>query len=261
MSTGPLIHVDRRLPLSDNGVWRPQVTRRRTKTSAHNTRLAVGYARVSTERQANEGVSLEAQRARIAAWCIASGRELVAMHVDAGISGGRADNRPALQAALDEVCQRGGALIVYSLSRLARSTRDAIAIADRLDNANADLVFLTEAIDTTSATGRLFFRMMAALAEFERDLTAERTRGALAHKRAKGERISRHAPFGYRFTDAASLEVEPGEAETLLLVRQWREGGASYRAITDRLNAEHVRCRGQRWHLRSVWVALNRRAA
>ena len=84
----------------------------------------VGYCRVSTVDQATEGVSLAAQRARIEAWCTAHDHELVTVHEDRGLSGGRLDNRAGLLAALDDVCQRRGVLAVYSLSRMARSTRD-----------------------------------------------------------------------------------------------------------------------------------------
>lgn len=79
--------------------------------------------------------------------------------------------------------------MVYSLSRLARSTKDAIGIAERLDKAGADLVSLSERIDTTSAAGKMGFRMLAVLEEFERNLVSERTTAALTHKASKGERI------------------------------------------------------------------------
>lgn len=99
----------------------------------------IAYARVSTSDQAVDGVSLDAQQARILAWCAAHGATLdpADVHVDAGLSGKRADNRPALQAALDAVCQARGVLVVYALARLARSTKDTIAIAERLDRAGA----------------------------------------------------------------------------------------------------------------------------
>src|SRR4051794_2919472 len=111
----------------------------------------IGYVRVSTEDQATEGVSLDAQRARIESWCALHGATLRDVHVDAGLSGKRADNRPALRAALDSVCAAKGVLVVYSLSRLARSTKDTLTIAERLERAGADLVSLSEKIDTTSA--------------------------------------------------------------------------------------------------------------
>ena len=111
------------------------------------------YLRVSTAGQVAEGVSLEAQEARARKWAEANGYIVAGVHCDAGISGKRAGNRPGLQSALTEVCRNKGALVVYSLSRLARSTKDAITIAERLEKAGADLVSLSEKIDTTSAAG------------------------------------------------------------------------------------------------------------
>ena len=73
-------------------------------------KVAVGYCRVSTAGQAAEGVSLEAQKARIAAWAEANGYELLGVHVDAGLSGGKADNRPALQTARAAACGHAGPL-------------------------------------------------------------------------------------------------------------------------------------------------------
>ena len=97
------------------------------------TARAIGYIRVSTTRQAEEGVSIDAQTARIRAWCDANGYSLADVFTDAGISGKRQDNRPGLRKALDAACKQRAALVVYSLSRLARSTRDAIEIASRVD--------------------------------------------------------------------------------------------------------------------------------
>ena len=152
---------------------------------------AIGYIRVSTATQADNGVSLDAQKDKIKAWCKANGYRLDTVFSDRGMSAKRADNRPQLQKALNEVCKsRKAALVVYSLSRLARSTKDAIGIAERLDKCGADLASINEMIDTTSSMGRFFFRTMASLGELERDQVSERTRDALAYKKAKGERIS-----------------------------------------------------------------------
>ena len=79
---------------------------------------AVGYIRVSTADQADNGVSLEAQRKRIEAWAVANGYELTAVHVDAGLSGKRADNRPALQDALTDVTACRGILVCLRLRSL-----------------------------------------------------------------------------------------------------------------------------------------------
>ena len=210
---------------------------------------AIGYARVSTERQV-DGVSLEAQRERLEAWCRAHGYQLAELCVDAGLSGSRADNRPGLQAAL-AAAGAGDALVVFSLSRLARSVRDTLEIAAELDAGNVDLVSLSESIDTTSAAGRMVFRMLAVLAEFERDLTAERTRAALAHKRARG-RVYGEVPFGYR-RQGQRLVEDPAAQAAIRLIAERRVAGDSYRTIARELEARGIRAaKGPCWSPGSV---------
>lgn len=210
--------------------------------------MAVGYVRVSTQGQAQDGVSLDAQAERIRAWCAANGYTLVALHADEGISGGRAHNRPGLRAAVADACAHKAALVAYSLSRVARSTQDALQIAANLDKAGADLVSLTEQINTTSAAGKMVFRMLAVLAEFERDVIAERTRSAMAYKRSRGERISRDAAYGYRL-EGGRVEPDAAEQQTVRLVVQLHAAGASLRAIARHLDAAGIRPRtGRTWH-------------
>lgn len=202
--------------------------------------VAIGYIRVSTVGQVEDGVSLEAQRERIAAWCLANGVESGEMFVDAGLSGKRADNRPSLQRALDSACRKGNVLIVYSLSRLARSVKDTILIAERLDKAGADLVSLSEKIDTTTAAGKMVFRMLAVLAEFERDLISERTRMALAHKRRRNERVGK-VPYGRDLAgDGVALIDNPFEQQTLALIERWRSDGMSLRNIARELTRRAI---------------------
>ena len=198
---------------------------------------AIAYVRVSTTKQAEKGVSLEAQEARIRAWAIGNGLTLAQddVHVDAGLSGGRADNRPGLQAALTDVCKRKGVLVVYSLSRVARSTKDALAIAERLDKAGADLVSLSEAIDTTSAAGKMVFRLLAVLAEFERDLISERTTSAMGHLRRQGRKVSGNIPFGFDEAEGGRLVANEREQVVISRIRSLRDAGASLRTIAAAL--------------------------
>ncbi len=224
-------------------------------------RTARIYIRVSTTLQASEGVSLEAQEARARAWATANGYAIRGVHVDAGISGKRADNRPALQEALATVCREQGALVVYSLSRMARSVRDTLSIADRLSKAGADLVSLSESIDTTTAAGKLLFRMLAVLAEFERDVVSERTSMALSHKRDQGRRISGRAPLGFRFEDG---RVVPDKAEGAVLARvRLMRRRLSMARVVAILNAEGVQLRGGRFHVTTLarWERGERPAA
>lgn len=221
---------------------------------------AVGYVRVSTERQVQEGVSLAAQASRIRAWAQANGFELVALQEDAGISGGKADNRPGLQEAIAKACKHKAALVVYSLSRLARSTKDAISISERLEKGGADLVSLSERIDTTTASGKMVFRMLAVLAEFERDQVSERTKAALAHKKALHRRAG-NIPYGYALgPDGDSLVPVQKEQDTIRLMRRLRSRGLSFRQLAAELERRGVptkKGRG-RWHFQIVRDVLRR---
>ena len=196
---------------------------------------AIGYLRVSTEGQVQDGVSLAAQRAKIKAWCALNDYDLVAVHVDAGSSGKSADNRPGLQSALAD-CRKGAALVVYSLSRLARSTKDTLDISERLSRAGADLVSLSEKIDTTTASGKMVFRMLAVLAEFERDQISERTTTAMQYKKAKGELVG-SIPYGYALAgDHTTLIENPAEQAVIQQARELQAGGLSLRAIAAKLD-------------------------
>jgi DNA invertase Pin-like site-specific DNA recombinase len=225
------------------------MTSARRTPKQSGTPPAVGYLRVSTEGQATDGISLDAQGAKVALWCEANGRHLVAVHQDAGLSGSRADNRPGLAQALDEVCRLKGALVVYSLSRLARSTKDALAMSERLERAGADLVSLSEKIDTTSAAGKMVFRLLAVLSEFERDQVAERTKAALQHLKAQGKLVG-SVPVGYDLAnDGETLVPSESEQATLDLIRRLRRRGASLRAIGMELQRRGVKTKtgNERW--------------
>jgi len=222
---------------------------------AEQDRAAVIYCRVSTADQADNGVSLDAQRERARAWCKANGYRVAAEHVDAGLSGRRADNRPALQAALADVAEPGRVLVVYSLSRVARSTKDTLAIADVLDKAGADLVSLSESIDTTSAAGKMVFRLLAVLSEFESDLVSERTRAAMSHKKARSQRVSGRLPFGYDLADdGTSLLPNAAEQATLADIRDKRQHGWTLKAIADDLQARQIRTKlgRDRWSVSTL---------
>lgn len=219
---------------------------------------AIGYIRVSTQGQADEGVSLSAQRAKIEAWCIANDMDLAAVFTDAGLSGGSMAGRDGLHAAM-KATTKGMALVAYSISRLARSTKDMLAIAETLDRKGADLVSLTEKIDTTTAAGRMVFKMLAVLADFERDQIGERTKMALAHKKAKGE-VYAPVPFGYEAIEGRLVTVKR-EAKIVGEILAMREAGASFASIADTLNERGIEGkRGGRWFASTVRYMVNRQA-
>ena len=166
---------------------------------------------------------------------------MLALHTDAGLSGSRADNRPGLQTALNEVCKEKAVLVVYSLSRLARSTKDAILISERLNRAGADLVSLSEQIDTTSASGKMVFRLLAVLAEFERDLISERITTTLAHLKSQGRRVSGLIPYGFDLaSDGRTLTLNKHEQTVIGRICQLRTRGQSLRQIAALMNKQGI---------------------
>ena len=193
---------------------------------------AVSYIRVSTGEQAQDGVSLEMQRAKVRAWASLNDAQLVAEYADEGLSGKRAD-RPGLVAAIAHAKREGAALVVYSLSRLSRSTLDTLQLTADLERAGCDLVSLSEKLDTSTPAGRVVFRVLAVLGEFEREQVAERTRGAILHLKAKGQRYG-SIPHGFR-DEGGRLVVDSVERETVRLVQSLRARGLSLRKISDEL--------------------------
>jgi site-specific DNA recombinase len=141
-----------------------------------------------------------------------------------------------------------------SLSRLARSTKDAITISERLGKAGADLVSLSEKIDTTSAAGKMVFRMLAVLAEFERDIVSERTSAAMQHKRSRHQYTGGVAPYGWRVAgDRGTLIAHAREQTAIREARTLKAAGFSLRAIGVRLEGKGLRPRsGGRWHAKTV---------
>ena len=220
---------------------------------------AIGYLRVSTIMQVEEGQSLDAQRAKIEAWAALNDYSVKALHRDPGLSGKAMQNRPGLRAALQD-CQKGDALVVYSLSRLSRSIRDTLEISDRLSRIGADLVSLSEKIDTTSASGKMLFRLLSVMAQFESDQMAERVTMGMQHKKAMGGRIGT-IPFGYQLAeDGVRLIPDPKEQDILTAVRQHRETGLSLRAIVQRLAEQGYQSRtGQPFQLTQVARMVQRR--
>ncbi len=200
---------------------------------------AVGYARVSTNEQAKDGFSLEAQRRRIAAYCDAQNWSLLRIYADEGISGSSGE-RPAFRDMLsDALTTRIVDRIVFlKLDRLGRKALTLLEVRERLEAQNVGIVSITEQFDTSTSIGRFFWTMLAAFAELERDLIRERTASGRQEKARKGEGwISGRPPFGYRCTSGALV---PDEliAPTIRTIFSYAAKGRTTDYIAANLNAE-----------------------
>ena len=196
---------------------------------------AIGYVRVSTEEQAREGVSIEAQEERITAMATAKGWSLVKIIRDAGYSGKNL-NRPGAKALLD-ICRKTevDVVIVYRLDRITRKQKDLWYLLEEIFEANqVGFVSVTEAFDTTTAAGKAFLGMLGTFAQLERDLVSERTREALRHKRAKGEWVGR-MPTGFRMSDDGKLDEDPKALKMIARAKRLRREGASFGDISRAL--------------------------
>lgn len=215
----------------------------------------VAYLRVSTEKQAAEGVSLAAQRAKVEAYASLYELDLVAVLEDAGASAKTLD-RPALREAL-ALLDTGAAegLLVAKLDRLTRSVRDLGELLDsRFGRPNGPaLLSVADQIDTRSAAGRLVLNVLASVSQWEREAIGERTAAAMAHKKAQGELVG-SVPYGWTLaSDGRTLEPCAEEQSMIALARELRETGLSLRKIGAQLEARGLLPRnGRSWAAQSV---------
>ena len=218
---------------------------------------AVAYLRVSTEEQADSGLSLQHQRRKTATMADLHDWHLLDTIQDAGATA-KNTNRPGLQEVLSLVRSRKvGAVIVYKLDRLTRSLRDLLDLLQTFKRYRVRLVSVSENLDTESATGRMMIGLLGVIAEWERDVIGERTSAALSQLRSDGKQYSGIAPYGWRYEGGRMIE-EPAEQRTLEIIQQLGNAGYSLRSIAAELDRQGRKPRnGKRWHAK-VLAALKR---
>jgi site-specific DNA recombinase len=214
-------------------------------------RITIGYCRVSTDEQAEHGVSLAAQEERLRAYAFAHDHALDEVIVDAGVSA-KTMKRPGAQRILAGICSGEiGAVVMLKLDRLTRSVRDLAEILELSKKHDVALVSVSESLDTSTAAGTLVVHMMGVVAQWERAVIAERTAFALAHKRRNGQVYGR-TPFGYR-RDGNMLVAIPHLIEARNEARRMSSDGSTLRAIGAHLSAHD----GGRWDPSTVRKMLN----
>ena len=207
------------------------------------TKRVLAYVRVSTEEQKGSGAGLAAQRAAILAECQRRGWSLVDVIEDAGYSA-KDLKRPGVRIALD-ILREGGAdaLVVAKLDRLSRSMLDFAGIMAAAQKQGWGLIALDCAVDTTTPAGEAMANVLATFAQFERRLISQRTKDALAMKRAQGVRLGRPRQLSQRVVKRILRE---------------RDGGKTLAAIAEGLNQDRVPTAqgGQRWYPSTVRAVL-----
>jgi site-specific DNA recombinase len=226
-----------------------------------------GYIRVSTDKQKASGLGLADRERKIRAMCELKGWAEPGLHVDEGLSGSKERrDRPALARLLAAVeAGEVDVIVISSLDRLARKARLTLEVVDELKLHGVTLVSCKETLDTATPAGNLFMQILAAMAEFERELARERTRAALAELVLKTGLAGGRVPYGYVHIAGGDVDVDPETAGTAEIVRRifaWRRRGASLRDIATKLNADGVPAprSGGRWRHTSVVEILSHRA-
>ncbi len=304
-----------------------------------NNQRAVGYIRVSSDDQAREGLSLEAQERKIRAYCDLKGLELVTIFKDEGISGfkplekrqgglsalkslgfliqplpnhngngknskstlendlqkspkferssvpegnewQKSDNTPKtaqdygnlgvnertvtgdiLQSKNGTIYSYPGEpvacnLVAIKLDRLFRNTGDAISKSQEFQKRGINLHLLDVSVDTGTATGKMFFTVLAMLAQFERDITGERTKTVLDMKRKDGK-VWNHTPFGYDRVDDVLIPNKK-EQKGIQMMKKLHEQGYSLREIAGELELAGIPPkRGGEWQKYSIYKIIS----
>ena len=208
-------------------------------------RSAVGYVRVSTDMQAADGLSLDAQTAAIEQYYSLHGLKLHSICKDV-ISGAKSE-RPGLQAALDNLQRGVGVLIVLKFDRLSRSIKHFCELYESyFESGEKELVAIRESIRLDSSLGRALVSILLVFAQMEREATAERTREAVSHIRQLGYHYGK-APYGFKAVPATDqprfkvLVEDPDEQKVLSTIKAWLDAGLKVPDIATRLELDGIK--------------------
>jgi len=225
----------------------------------------VGYTRVSSQEQALEGVSLEAQRAKLEAYAVAYDLDLIAIEEDAGISASSMNRHGLLQALSMLKSGEAEGILVCKLDRLTRSIKDFnVMLETHFKEGGSELMSIQESVNTKTAGGRLVLNVLMSVFQWEREAVGERTVDALTHLKNRGVQLGGEALGWKRVEDldeeGRRIVVEVGEeVATVDRILELKEQGLSMRGIAKALTEEGRRTKkGGKWHHYTVSKVLKR---
>ena len=228
---------------------------------------AIGYTRCSTHEQADSGLGLDVQTERIRAYCTLKGLVLLDIITDAGVSGGKPlASREGGQQLLDTIRKRkADAVVMLKLDRMFRNAGDCLTTVEKWERSGVALHVVDlggNAIDTTSAAGRFMLVILAGAAEMERNLTRERTRSAMAIKRANGQRVGA-VPYGFDLaTNGTTLVANEAEQAVIADIQTMRSKGLTLERIAKTLTTRDIPTKtgkSQRWTHQAIARIISRR--
>lgn len=216
------------------------------------------YIRVSTDEQAREGFSIEAQKRVLNAWASIKGAETIIEYVDDGYSAKNL-NRPAVQRLIQDCeAERIDAVIVWRLDRLTRDLRDMLTLMDDVFKAHGvEFISSTESVDTSTPTGRLFLNILGAFAQNERESNADRVKMVMKELSKACKHLGGRPPYGYSVNADGFYEIVPREADAIRMIFAMKGNGESYAQIIAALEASGHKTRsGSPWSKTALYEML-----
>ena len=204
-------------------------------------KIAAIYIRVSTDIQAEEGYSIEAQKEQLTAYCVSKGIKNYDYYIDGGWSGSNID-RPEMQRLIKDVKDdKISHVIVYKLDRLSRSQKDTLYLIEDVFNPhNVDFVSLNESMDTSTPMGRLMLGILSAFAQLERENIRMRTRMGMKERVKSGLWMGGgRVPFGYDYDSSQGILVPNKDAEKVKQIYKLYIEGKSPQDIADLLGLKY----------------------
>lgn len=205
------------------------------------------YTRVSTEDQAKEGFSLDAQLDRLRFYTKAQGWHVAGEYVDEGHSG-RTTKRPQYTRMMDERAA-WDTLLVLKMDRIHRNSRNFMAMMDQLRKENKEFASVTESLDTSTAMGRFVMDIIQRIAQLESDQIGERTFVGMEQKaKSRSGGLGKPAPFGYGYGPGQVLEPIPSEVNIIHSIFSLFLDNATRNDIAQKLNESGSKTRsGKPW--------------
>ena len=217
------------------------------------------YIRVSTDEQVREGYSIPAQKERLEAFVKSQGWTIVDCYIEEGQSA-KDLTRPEIQRLISNIKSGNPKIdivLVYRLDRLTRSVLDLYELLKLFDKHNIAFRSATEVYDTTTAMGRLFITLVAALAQWERENLAERVRIGLAEMVRQGHRPGSAEPYGYTYREDGKLAINQVEAGIVKKIFELYNSGMGIRKITRWLNDHNIPTKmNKKWADKTVITIL-----
>jgi len=217
---------------------------------AQQVRVAI-YTRVSTEDQAKEGFSLDAQLEKLRAYCTARGWIIQGEYIDDGYSG-RKTKRPAYTMMMEKI-DSWDALLVLKMDRIHRNSKNFMLMMEDLNKKRKEFVSMMESLDTSTAMGRFVMDIIQRIAQLESEQIGERVYIGMEQKaKINGGVLGFNIPYGYDYANG-KLHINITEAATVKDIFSWYLSGKSIGEITKMLNeAKKPTKRGRLWAKKTI---------